>query len=145
MPTKFIRVIHAPSVPPLPERLISHEPELYLRTAMSNWAGDMSAIEGAPFEAYLAAFTPETIRASCDDYRAGARLDTEADRVDREAGTRIACPLLVLWGEARAPRPEVLEAWRRWASDVRGRGLACGHFLPEEAPEEVLTELQAFL
>ena len=131
--------------PPLPERLISHEPELYLRTAMGNWAGDMSAIEGAPFEAYLAAFTPETIRASCDDYRAGARLDTEADRADREAGTRIECPLLVLWGEARAPRPEVLEAWRRWATDVRGRGLACGHFLPEEAPEEVLTELQAFL
>lgn len=62
--------------PPLPETLIGHEPELYLRTAMGNWAGDFAAIEPA-FQAYLDAFTPETIRASCDDYRAGAYIDTE--------------------------------------------------------------------
>ncbi len=35
--------------------------------------------------------------------------------------------------------------WRGRALDVRGKPLPCGHFLPEEAPEETLTELQAFL
>ena len=111
---------------------------------MSNWAGDFAALEVA-FPAYLEAFTPETIRASCDDYRAGAYLDTAIDRADREAGRRIVCPLLALWGEANGPRPGMLETWQRWAEDVRGRGLPCGHFLPEEAPEAVLAAMLEFL
>ena len=130
--------------PPLPETLIAHEPELYLRTAMGNWAGDMTAIEDA-FDLYLQAFTADTIRASCDDYRAGARVDTELDRQDREAGTRITCPMLALWGDARGERPEILATWQRWATDVRGRGIPCGHFLPEEAPSTVTEEMLAFL
>ena len=130
--------------PPLPETLIAHEPELYLRTAIGNWAGDFGAIEPA-FPAYLEAFTAETIRASCDDYRAGAYIDTELDRADREAGRRIECPVLALWGEANGARPQILETWQRWASDVRGRGLPCGHFLPEEAPELVLAAMLEFL
>ncbi len=31
-----------------------------------------------------------------------------------------------------------------WADDVQGRALDCGHFLPEEAPEETYTALRAF-
>ena len=130
--------------PPLPETLIGHEPELFLRTAMSNWAGDMAALEPA-FDEYLAAFTPDTIRASCDDYRAGARIDTELDGQDREAGRRITCPTLVLWGEAHRQRPEILATWQRWATNVRGRGLPCGHFLPEEAPAAVVADMLEFL
>jgi haloacetate dehalogenase len=29
-------------------------------------------------------------------------------------------------------------------TDVRGHALACGHFLPEEAPDETLAELTGF-
>jgi haloacetate dehalogenase len=52
----------------------------------------------------------------------------------------------VLWGareDAMADSP--LAVWRRWAADVRGRGLASGHFLPEEAPEAVASALLEFL
>jgi haloacetate dehalogenase len=35
--------------------------------------------------------------------------------------------------------------WREHATDVRGNALPAGHFLPEEVPEETLTELMAFL
>jgi haloacetate dehalogenase len=38
----------------------------------------------------------------------------------------------------------VLATWRERASDVRGRKLACGHYLPEEAPEDTLAELIGF-
>jgi len=38
----------------------------------------------------------------------------------------------------------VLAVWRDWADDVRGRGLDCGHFLPEEAPDETYRELHTF-
>jgi haloacetate dehalogenase len=39
---------------------------------------------------------------------------------------------------------DVLQVWRRWARDVRGRAIDCGHFLAEEAPHEVYAELRAF-
>ena len=38
-----------------------------------------------------------------------------------------------------------VEVWRRWADDVTGQEIACGHFLPEEAPDAVLTALLSFL
>ena len=43
--------------------------------------------------------------------------------------------------EARHPQ----EVWRRWADDVTGQEIPCGHFLPEEAPDAVLTALLSFL
>ena len=56
--------------------------------------------------------------------------------------------MLALWGERgtvhRCFRP--LEEWRRVAdADVAGRPLPCGHYLPEEVPEDVLRELLPFL
>jgi haloacetate dehalogenase len=53
------------------------------------------------------------------------------------AGNEIAAPLLALWGDHGIPAAgaDPLDVWRRWASDARGHGVACGHFLPEEAPE----------
>ena len=92
---------------------------------------------------YLRCFRKDSvIRATCADYRAGATVDVEDDAADRKAGRRIACPLLVLWGESRL---DMLPVWRRWAEDVRGEALPCGHFLPEEAPEAVLRQLLPFL
>jgi len=38
-----------------------------------------------------------------------------------------------------------LSDWREVAKDVRGRALDCGHFLPEEKPQDVLRELRRFL
>jgi haloacetate dehalogenase len=89
----------------------------------------------------------ETIRASCEDYRAAASIDLEHDEADALAGRRVACPLLVLWG-ARGfvgNHYDVLEVWRRYADDVRGKGLDCGHFVPEEAPAQTIDALRKFM
>jgi haloacetate dehalogenase len=89
---------------------------------------------------------PETIHATCEDYRAAATIDFAQDADDREAGKKIACPLLALWG-GRGNLEEwydVLDVWRGWAEDVRRRSLDSGHYIPEEAPEETLSELRAF-
>lgn len=40
---------------------------------------------------------------------------------------------------------EPLEIWSAWAGDLRGGPLEAGHFLPEEAPQEVLSQLLDFL
>jgi haloacetate dehalogenase len=52
----------------------------------------------------------------------------------------------VLWG-SRGNLEEwydVLEVWRGWADDVGGRSIDSGHYVPEEAPEETLSEIRAF-
>jgi haloacetate dehalogenase len=40
---------------------------------------------------------------------------------------------------------DALALWREKATEVSGRALPCGHFLPEEAPHETLAALQDFL
>jgi haloacetate dehalogenase len=90
---------------------------------------------------------PDTVHAWCEDYRAMFTIDRAHDEEDAAAGRRIAAPLLVLWGSrtmvGRGEDP--LAVWRRWAHDVSGHALDCGHDLPEEAPEATLQALQAFL
>ncbi len=92
---------------------------------------------------------PETIRATCLDYRSIA-LDLQHDEADR--GRKLTCPMLVLWGANMAQRPgwqtgaslDMLTVWRERAMDVRGKALPCGHFLPEELPDETTAEILAF-
>ena len=60
--------------------------------------------------------------------------------------------MLVLWGTNTSKRPgwqtgaklDMLETWRERAQSVRGHGLDCGHFVPEERPAEVLAALLDF-
>ena len=54
--------------------------------------------------------------------------------------------MLALWGAKGIPAKgeNPLDVWRRWAGDVSGEGLPCGHFLPEEAPEATASALAAF-
>lgn len=126
---------------PFPETLIAADPGYFLRTLCGKWAA--TALE-ENMDRYVAAFTPDTVRATCDDYRAGATIDVEIDSADREAGRRITCPMLALWGDPTGKRPSLVPIWERWADDVRGQAIASGHFLAEEAPEATLTALDAF-
>jgi haloacetate dehalogenase len=127
---------------PFPERVIGADPDAFY------FPGDRSVHDPAAFAEYQRCFSdPATIHAMCEDYRAGASIDTALDLADRGAGKRIQCPVLVLWGAGGAlPRwYDVLEVWRGWADDLRGHALDCGHYLPEEAPEDTLAALQTFL
>lgn len=127
---------------PFPETLIAADPDYFLRTLCGKWA---AGAMGERLDRYVAAFTPDAVRATCDDYRAGATIDVELDRADREAGRRITCPMLALWGDPTGRRPSPLEVWRNWAEDVRGEAIRCGHFLAEEAPAETRAALDGFL
>jgi haloacetate dehalogenase len=127
----------------LPERLIAADPDFFLRHLLGRWAGDAALIAPAALGEYLRCFRRESvIRATCADYRAGATTDAADDEADRAAGRRIGCPLLLLWSRGRG---DLRPAWRRWAVDLQGGAIACGHFLQEEAPEAVLARLLPFL
>jgi haloacetate dehalogenase len=130
---------------PLPEQLIGANPDWYWRWHTTR-GPDTSFFDDA-VDDYLECFRdPETIRGICEDYRAGATIDYEHDRADKEAGRMIQCPVLALWA-GRGPIDrwyDVLSVWRDWAEQVEGRALPCGHYLPEEAPEETADALLAF-
>jgi haloacetate dehalogenase len=128
---------------PFPERLIGASAEYFLRHTLDDWTAVEGAIELEAFERYLATFTPETIASICSEYRAAFHIDRPLDAEDRAAGRRIACPLLVQWGSEDMADP--LPVWRRWADEVRGGSLPCGHFLPEEAPDQLVASLREFL
>ena len=126
---------------PLPEQMIGADPDWYCLR------GRRHLFDPEALAEYLRCFRdPETRHAICEDYRAGATIDYRMDEADRAAGRRIACPLLALWA-GRNPIHEaydVLAVWRDWADDVRGRAFDCGHYLPEEAPDETLAALAEF-
>jgi haloacetate dehalogenase len=131
---------------PLPETLIGSAPEMYLKSHLGARHAGLGAFAPEALADYVRCFSDAaTIHASCEDYRAAAGIDLEHDEAD--IGHRISCPLLVLWGRhgviERCFNP--LKDWAERATDVRGRALDCGHYLPEEAPDEVFVELVKFL
>jgi haloacetate dehalogenase len=125
---------------PFPERLIGADPDAYY------YRGDRSRFHPTALEDYLRCVAnPETIHAMCEDYRAGAGIDVELDDADRAAGTKIACPVHVLWaGRDELGWFDPIAIWRAWADAVGGRPLDCGHFIAEEAPDETYAELKRF-
>ena len=129
----------------LPETLIGSNPEFYLRKKLGSWGADVDSFSPEAMAEYVRCFSnPETIHATCEDYRAAASIDLEHDEADM--GEKIACPVRVLWGAKglMERRYDVLATWRERAIDADGRALPCGHFLPEEAPDETYAELARF-
>jgi len=119
---------------PLPETLIGNNVEFWMREKFGKAAP--GAITEEAFAEYLRCYAkPETIHASCEDYRAAASIDLQHDEAD--IAQKIACPLLVLWGE-RAPMHrlyDVAETWRERAAHVTGKALPGTHYFVEEIPD----------
>jgi haloacetate dehalogenase len=127
--------------------MIGADPAYYLREKLARWSGPNARFTPDAVAEYARCFSdPACIHASCEDYRAAAGIDLEHDRVDRDAGRRVDCPLLVLWGAHGFVHRmyDVLAVWRAYASAVTGRALDSGHFVAEEAPDALYVELQRF-
>jgi haloacetate dehalogenase len=131
---------------PYPENLIGADPIAYLEHKMGSGSAGMNPFTSEALESYRSAFTPETVHATCEDYRASASIDLEHDRADRTAGRKLTMPLLVLWGQNGAIEKcfHPLEDWQEVAEDVRGLSLPGGHYLAEELPEQTLEHLLKF-
>lgn len=133
----------------LPERLIGADPEFYLRYTLASWCKTPGAIDEAAMAAYRAAFvSKDAIHAACEDYRAAVDVDLEHDTADAAVGKRLAMPLLAIWGAKGTVGRlyDVLATWReRCDAEVSGHAIDCGHFVPEEAPQDLLALLVPFL
>jgi haloacetate dehalogenase len=134
--------VFMPQEDDLPETMMEAVPaRWYMERKIGKKGIGISIFDPRAFDEYVRCFTPKTIRASCADYRAAATLDRAMDEADFAAGRRIACPTLVLFGGCSHTGEvfdDVTKIWRDYAAEVMGERLACGHYVPEHAPEEVL-------
>ncbi|WDZ98209.1 alpha/beta hydrolase [Herbaspirillum sp. WKF16] len=133
---------------PLPERLIEADPAAYARDVMGRRSAGLAPFDPRALAEYVRCLSlPGAARGICEDYRAAAGIDLEHDRADREAGRKLAMPLLALWGEQGVVHKcfKPLQEWQRVAADVRGHPLPCGHYIAEEAPDALLDAVLPFL
>ena len=130
----------------LPERMIGSDPEYFLRRHIRGQLKTPDAVTEDVMAEYLRCYRdPATIEAICEDYRASATIDLDHDRADRNR--LVDMPLLAIWGEKSVVGDlyDVVNTWREKARIVRGLALPCGHAIPEEAPEALLSALIGFL
>jgi haloacetate dehalogenase len=133
---------------PMPERLIEADPEAYVREVMGRRSAGLAPFDPRALAEYIRCLSASgAARGLCEDYRAAASVDLDHDREDRARGLRLAMPVLALWGRQGAVHRcfKPLEEWRQVALDVVGRPLPCGHYIPEEAPGDLLAEALPFL
>ena len=78
-------------------------------------------------------------------------IDVQHDQVDEDAGNKIQCPTLHLWGEAGpldtfyANDGGPLGIWRQWAPRAEGQAVKGGGFFPEENPNDTVALIKQFL
>jgi len=126
----------------LPERMMAGVPaQFYLEKKLSKPGIGLGFFDTEAFAEYVRCFNWKTICASCEDYRACATCDFEMDHTDWLADRQIECPLLVLWGaksHTGTVYGDVLGVWRDYGRHVTGGAIDCGHYVPEEAPDDTL-------
>jgi haloacetate dehalogenase len=127
---------------PLPEQMLRHMGPGYILMRLGRGKTGLKVFDRRALAEYARCFDPHS---TCEDYRAAATIDLVHDVKDLPR--KLKMPVLALWG-----RQGVIEAlfdcladWREVATDVCGRALQCGHFIPEEKPRELVAELRRFL
>ena len=130
---------------PLPETLLSNNASFFFKERVF-YGKIPKYIPEEIYKEYLRHFkNPANMHAMCEDYRAGATIDLEHD--EQDMNVKITCPVLALWGAngVMGTQFNVIETWRERALNVSGKSLPCGHWLPEQFPEQVYEELNKFL
>ncbi len=100
-----------------PEHLMSADPDYFIEKKLSKTAQGLKFFDPAALAEYKRYMrNPATVHAMCEDYRACAGIDFDMDTTDFDAGRKITCPVLLLWGATggvgRNTRPSAGEVWQ---------------------------------
>ncbi len=138
---------------PLPEIMMgANHPETakaYLHAKLGGWgSAGLGYIEPEALLEYERTFcNAAALHTACEDYRASAGIDLQHDRESRERGDKLACDLLVLWGEKGVVN-RLFDPMTLWQAQckgtVSGKIMPAGHFIPEELPGPTAEALTAF-
>lgn len=128
----------------LPEALVAGRERTYLSWFYTNLAYNPAAITREDIDEYVRAYSqPGVLRAGFEYYRA---TPTDIAHNNELMKTKLRMPVLAVGGAGGKGRGlQVLENLKELATDVRGGAIpACGHWVPEEQPEELSKALMAF-
>ena len=131
---------------PIPEKMLQGIVPFNILGMVGRAKPDLSAFSKEALAEYVKVYQdPKAIHAGCEDYRAAGTIDLQHDRSDKRR--KLKMPVMVLWGKHGVIERlfDCLSDWREVATDVRGKALDCGHFIPEEKPQETLKEIQRFI
>ncbi|MCW8382616.1 alpha/beta fold hydrolase [Streptomyces justiciae] len=131
--------------PGLPETMIANSADAYFGSFLDAWARDPAALPEPVRAAYVRA-SAAAVPSIVADYRASAGIDVTHDQADQDAGSQLAMPVTVVqqdWG-ARLGY-DAAAVWHAWAPDLDHRLTGAGHFMAEEAPDEITEAIRDLL
>lgn len=129
----------------LAEQLVDGREDTYLGWFYDTFAASPDAIDPDTRASYVDAYRGrERMRAGFELYRS---WEADVANARRVGAGGITVPVLALGGAVGFGRgEEPLECLRYFASDVEGAAIPeCGHFVPEERPDELVAHLGPFL
>lgn len=135
------------ALPGLPEALTEGREDTYLRFFYRLAGASPDAISEEAQAEYVRAYSqPGAMTAGFNYYRAVPQ-DIADNSAFREAGGTLTMPILAYGGDpaTRGRGMTALESWQRFAPTATG-GVAqgCGHWIPEERPDFVASEVHRF-
>lgn len=129
--------------PDLPEALVQGRERIYLKWFYDTFAYRPGSLDDAALDEFTRTYSqPGALRAGFAFYRALPE-DAKANAAQLATGFRLPMPVLAVGGGVSYPHgrgrgPDVEASLRRVAGNVTGHVIPkCGHFVPEEAPEEL--------
>ncbi len=123
----------------LPEQMIANSADAFFGHFLDIWSTSSDVIPADVRAEYLRACR-HAVPSIVADYRATATVDIEHDQADLDAGNRLTMPVTVVqqdWG--RQLGFDATAIWRPWATDLQHFTTQAGHFMAEEAPEDIAT------
>jgi len=130
--------------------MISHDPEKFAELFMGGRHGGLEKFDKDCWQEYIDVLkNPKAVHAMCEDYRASATVDMDEAREDLKEGRLIQSPLRVLWGK-HGVIGRCFDAVKEWTevavpgTRIEGHDVDCGHYIPEEAPDEVVRNIKEF-
>jgi haloacetate dehalogenase len=135
---------------PLPEGLIIQNPADWVesRFRRATLAKSPTVIHPVALADYIHMLTQgDRVHATCEDYRSEHRTDQLLDEADRDAGTRIQCPVQLVWATegSLVEIADPLAVWEPWCTRLTGGPIESGHFIPEENPAALIERTLPFL
>ncbi len=129
-------------VPDLPEALVAGREKIYLGWLYQHYSRNPGAITDADIEEYIRTYSqPGAMKAGFEYYRT---FFEDRERGREYAKIKLQMPVLAI-GADSVYGTSVEEYMQRAATNVQGVVINnCGHFVPEEQPEELVQQLLKF-
>ena len=128
----------------IPEALTTGREAIFYGDFIRKLSGSPNAVTSSQISVFVDEYrNPATATAGFNWYRA---FDQDAEDFEKFFSQgKLEMPVLALNAARLSPQPYVLLMMRQYATDVRGRGMDSGHWIPEERPFQLVQLLKELI